>query len=697
MSLKQFKLNLEGEELKIESGRLAQQASGSIVATYGGTTVLATCVMGREAKDIGYMPLTVNYEEKLYAAGKIKGSRFIKREGRATDEAILTGRLIDRCLRPLFDYRIRNDIQIILTVLSFDKVNDPDIPALIAASAAILTSNVPWDGPVSGVRIGRVDGKFVLNPTYEERNVADIDLVVTGKDNRINMIEAGTNEVSEADLLGAIEFSQQYIQQINDFQEEIRKEIGVEKSVVELNEINSNITDKIRNFIGDKLEKAIYVDDKPARETALYELRKELMQFIEDSFESDELEAAKKFAPEFFDKETDDIVHRNVLESDRRPDGRNLDEVRKITSEVGILAQTHGSGLFQRGATQALSITTLGSPGDEQTLDGMESDEKRRFFHHYNFPPFSVGETGPMRGPGRREIGHGALAERALISLLPSKEDFPYTIRVVSEILSSNGSSSMASVSGSSLALMDAGVPIKENVTGIAMGLMMKSDKEYKVLTDIQGPEDHHGDMDCKVAGTKNGITACQMDVKVNGVTLEILKKTFDDAKKARLTILETMNATIANPRAELSPLAPRILTLRINPEKIGTVIGPGGKVINEIIDKTGAKIDIEDDGLVSITAIDGEGGQKALDWIKDLVREIKVGEIFQGKVVKIMDFGAFVTILPGQDGLVHISELSDGHVQKVDDVLKLGQDITVKVKNVDNQGKISLTIRGVK
>ncbi|MFC1700809.1 polyribonucleotide nucleotidyltransferase [Patescibacteria group bacterium] len=697
MSLKQFKCDLEGTELKLESGQLAQQASGSIVATYGGTTVLATCVMGKQAKNIGYMPLTVDYEEKLYAAGKIKGSRFIKREGRASDEAILTGRAIDRCLRPLFDKRIRNDIQVILTVLSFDKKNDPDIPALVAASTALMVSDIPWNGPVSGARVGYLDGKMILNPTYEQREQSDIDLVVTGKDGKINMFEAGAKEISEDIMLSAIEFSQQYISKLNDFQKKIQKEIGLEKSVLELKEHDKDFVAKIKSFLSDKIEKAIYVNDKSEREVAMDKLKQEMIDYAIDGIEKDEIEGIKYQAEEIFDNEIDLTVHNNILEKDKRPDGRKLDQVREITCNTSILSQTHGSGLFQRGATQALSVVTLGSPSDEQIIDGMEADEKRRFFHHYNFPPFSVGETGMMRGPGRREIGHGALAERALFPLIPKKEDFPYTIRLVSEILSSNGSSSMASVSGSSLALMDAGVPIKRAVTGIAMGLMTKDNGEYKVITDIQGAEDHHGDMDCKVAGTVNGITACQMDIKVHGVTLEILKDTLKDAKKARLSILEKMNKEIGESKAELSSLAPRILTIQINPDKIGTVIGPGGKVINGIIDETGTKIDIEDDGTVYIISTDKDSGQKALDWVKGLVREAKPGEVFQGKVVKIMDFGAFVEILPGQDGLVHVSEISNEHVRRVEDVLKPGQIISVKVKNIDDNGRISLTMKDVK
>jgi polyribonucleotide nucleotidyltransferase len=708
MDPKQFKTDLAGRELKIEMGRLAQQANGAVLATYGQTTVLATCVMSKEPREIDYLPLSVEYEEKLYAAGKIKSGRFLKREGRASDEAVLTGRMIDRVIRPCFNQKIRNDIQVVLTVLSFDKENDPDIPALIAASLALSTSDIPWDGPVAGLRIGRslikesaADQRWVLNPTYQVREESDFDLVVAGKEDKINMLEGGARQVPEEVLLSAIEFTQPYLKKLIEWQKEIIKEINPTKATLEIKEPDPELVKKAKDWLKDKLEKAVYQPEKAERLEALNDLKKELLLTLADDSEESIRKDKEIQLEEIFEEEIDQLVHQNILKAsagqEKRPDGRKLDQVRPINCQVGLLPRTHGSGLFQRGATQALSVVTLGAPGEEQTIDGMEFETKKYFMHHYNFPPYCTGETGRMGGPGRREIGHGALAEKALSSLIPSKEKFPYTIRLVSEILSSNGSSSMASVSGSSLALMDAGVPIKTHVSGIAMGLMMESSENYRILTDIQGPEDHYGDMDCKIAGTKQGVTACQMDVKIDGVTLEILKKTFEQAKKARLSIIEKMEEAIKQPRSQLSPLAPRVLTLRIDREKIRDVIGPGGRVINGIIDETGVKIDIEDDGLVNITSTDEEAGQKALDWIKSLTREVKAGEIFQGRVTKITDFGAFVEILPGQEGLIHISELAPYRVERVEDVVKTGQIIPVKVKKIDEQGRINLTLKDVK
>ena len=693
MQPKQFKTDFGGQELKVEIGRLAEQANGAALVTYGQTTVLATATMSRYQREVDYLPLLIDYEEKLYAAGKIKGSRFIKREGRASDEAISTGRMIDHAFRPLFDNRIRNDIQIILTVLSFDKENDSDIPALIGASLALSISDIPWAGPIGGVRVGRIEDKWILNPTYENREKSELDLIVVGPSGKINMIEGGAKEVPEDIFISAIEFGQKHLAKIIDFQEEIIKELKPEKAVLELKEPDKDLTQKVKEFLTDKLEATIYQTQKTRRETGLNLLKKELIETL-----APEDQEKQKQTAEFFEKEIDWLVHQNILNSptgeEKRPDGRKLDEVRPLDCQVSFLPRTHGSGLFQRGNTQALSVVTLGAPGDEQTIDGMEIEEKRRFMHHYNFPPFCTGETGFMRGPGRREIGHGALAERALLSLLPKKEEFPYAIRVVSEILSSNGSSSMASVCGSSMALMDAGVPIKAQAAGIAMGLMFESFENYKILTDIQGPEDHHGDMDCKIAGTKNGVTACQMDVKIQGVNLDILKKVFEEARKARLLILEEMNKAISQPRPNLSPFAPRILTIQIDPKKIRDVIGPQGKVINGIIAETGVDIDIEDSGLIYITAKDEQAGQKALTWIENLTREAKKGEIFQGKVTRIIDFGAFVEVLPGQEGLVHISELAPYRVKRVEDIVKIGEIITVKVKNIDELGRINLSLK---
>ncbi len=704
MKPKQFKTEWAGRELIVETGQLAGQANGAVLVTYGQTVVLATCVMSREPREVDYLPLMVDYEEKLYAAGKIKSSRFIKREGRASDEAVSTGRMVDRVIRPCFNQKIRNEIQVVLTVLSFDKENDPDIPALIAASLSLAISDIPWNGPVAGMRIGRSslgqsgpDQEWVLNPTYQGREESDFDLVVTGREDRINMLEGEADEVPEEVLLSAIEFTLSHLKKIIQFQKEIIEEVKPTKATIEIKEPDSALIKEVKEWLGDKLEKAVYQPSKMERLEELESLEKELIDALGEDSEGERQNQIR----EIFEEEVNRIVHQNILKvpagQEKRPDGRKLDEVRSLQCQISLLPRTHGSGLFDRGATQALSVVTLGAPGDEQTIDGMEAEAKKHFIHHYNFPPYSIGEARPIRGPGRREIGHGALAERALLPLIPSKEKFPYTIRIVSEILSSNGSSSMASVSGSSLALMDAGVPIKGNVSGIAIGLMMESVDNYKILTDIQGPEDHHGDMDCKIAGTKKGMTACQMDVKIKGVTVEILKKVFQKAKEARLLILKEMDKAISQPRPELSPLAPRILTIQINPGRIRDVIGPGGKVINEIIAQTGAKIDIEDSGLVNITSTDEEAGQKALAWVRNLTREVKPGEIFQGRVTKITDFGAFVEILPGQEGLLHISELAPYRVKRVEDVVKTGQQIPVKVKNIDEQGRINLSLKELK
>ncbi|OGZ36433.1 MAG: polyribonucleotide nucleotidyltransferase [Candidatus Portnoybacteria bacterium RIFCSPLOWO2_12_FULL_39_9] len=711
MQPKQFKIDFGGRELKIEIGRLAEQANGAVLISYGETVVLATAVMSRFPREVNYLPLLVDYEEKLYAAGKIKGSRFIKREGRATDEALLTDRMIDRCLRPRFDQRIRNDIQIVATVLSFDKENDPDIPSLIASSCALLISDIPWNGPIAGLRVGRIDKNWILNPTYEAREKSDLDLVVAGTAEKINMLEIGGQEVPEKEVLEGIEFGFKHLKKIIDFQKEIAVSLNVSKAVLEIKEPTKELIEKVKDFLSPRLNEIIYQPQKTQREIGLNLLKKETIEAL-----AGQDEETQKQVDGLFEEEIDQLVRRNILKNEKRPDGRRLDEIRPIDCQISYLFRAHGSGLFKRGNTQALSVVTLGAPGDEQTIDNMEIEEKKRFMHHYNFPPFSTGETGPMRGPGRREIGHGALAEKALLPLMPQKEEFPYAVRVVSEILSSNGSSSMASVCGSSLALMDAGVPIKAQAAGIAMGLMltqptanlsrdktgMSRDKadiqqpmDYKILTDIQGPEDHHGDMDCKIAGTKKGVTAGQMDVKIEGINLEILKNVFEQARKARLFILQEMDKAISRPRAELSPFAPRILTIQIDPKKIRNVIGPQGKIINGIISETKvASIDIDDSGLIYITAKDEASGQKALSWIESLTREAKPGEIFQGKVTRILDFGAFVEILPGQEGLVHISELAPHRVEWVEDVVKLGQIIQVKVKNIDELGRINLSLK---
>ncbi len=695
MEVKTFKKDLAGRELIVETGKMANRANGSVTVQYGDTVVLATAVMSDNVREgINYFPLMVDYEERLYAAGKIKGSRFIKREGRPTDEAILSGRMVDRTIRPLFNGRIRNDIQVVLTILSVDQENDPDICSLIGASLALAISDIPWDGPIGAVRVARVNGDLIVNPTYEQREKSMFDVIIAGKDDQINMIEGGGNEVAEEEVLEKIKFSQKCVKEIINFQKEIISEIGKEKKEARLIEADKETEDAMRKFLADRLDKVVFADSKDEQHKESGQLREDLHKFIEEKFGDDK--TLRYIADLVTDEEIDIMVHKAILEENKRPDKRSVEELRKISAQVGLLPRTHGSGLFNRGETQALTVATLGSPGDEQTLDSMEEDGTKRFMHHYTFPSFSVGETGPMRGPGRREIGHGALAEKALQPLVPNdKEKFPYTIRLVSEILSSNGSSSMASVCGSSLALMDAGVFIPRPVAGIAMGLISDDNGNHKILTDIQGYEDHHGDMDFKVAGTEKGITAMQMDVKVAGITLEIVSEVLSKAREARMKIIETMNEAISESRADLSEYAPRITTLKINPEKIKDVIGPGGKMINEIIAETGVAIDIEDDGLVMITSKDAGEAKRAEDWIKDLTREVVAGEVFQGKVVRIMDFGAFVEVLPGQDGLVHISELAPHRVEKVEDIVKIGDTIKVKVKEIDSQGRISLTHKG--
>ncbi len=691
-----FDLKLGEKNLKVEIRKLAEQANGDVLVSYGDTLILAVCVMSKkDREDLGFFPLTVEYQEKYYAAGKIKGSRYIKREGRPSDEAICNSRLIDRTIRPRFPKDLFREIQVIASVLSWDAQNDPDIIGLIAASLALSISDIPWDGPIGAVRVCRKDGKFILNPTYEEREDNDLDIVFAGvlrkKELLINMIEGELGEVEEKVILEAFDFAENYLKKLVAFQKEIREKVGKEKVVLEISPEEDTLEKEIKDFLGDKLEKSFFQKDKEQRADGLNKLKEELGFFIEEKYPEEE---KTKYALDFFDKEIDRLLHENILKYNKRPDGRKLDEVRDIHCEVGLLPRTHGSGLFCRGQTKSLSILTLGAPGDQQLFEGMEIEGKKRFMHHYNFPPYSVGEVKPLRGPGRREIGHGMLAEKALLSLIPSFEDFPYTIRIVSEMLSSNGSTSMASISSSSLALMDAGVPMKRPAAGIAIGLAQDiKTGDYKVLTDIQGPEDHYGDMDFKVAGTKKGITVLQMDVKIEGISKKIMEEALLRAKKARLKILESIEKVLAEPRAQLSPYAPRILTIQIDPKKIREVIGPGGKVINEIIEVTGASIDIEDSGLIFVTSEKEESAEKAVDWIKNITREVKVGEVFQGKVKRILNFGAFVEILPGQEGLVHISKLAPGRVNKVEDVVEIGDIVSVEVILIDEQGRINLAL----
>lgn len=694
MDKKSYSYALEGKTLNVEINNWAEQASGSVVVRLGDTMVLATATMNPVAREGGdFFPLTVDYEERFSAAGKILGSRFIKRETRPTEEAILVMRLIDRTIRPRFNMRMRNEVQVVVTALSIDEDNDPDMPALLASSLALSLSDIPWDGPVAGVRVGRKDGKFILNPTYPERVDIDMDVAVSGTGEKINMLEAGAKEASEEDFVNAVEWGFEHIKEIVKFQEKIISENRKEKAVISLTPIPEELRTLIKKEFSKKIEEATYQKDKKSRNSKTSEVKKE---WAARAFELHPEIFQKGAAEYLFDEEINEIVHKRIIEKGERPDGRKPDELRALSGEVGVLPRVHGSGLFMRGETHALATATLGAPGDAQIVEGMEIRTKKHFLLHYNFPPYSVGETKFMRGPGRREIGHGALAGKAILPMIPEREEFPYTIRVVSEVLSSNGSTSMASVCGATLALMDAGVPIKKPVAGAAMGLMLNEKGEYKVLTDLAGQEDHHGDMDFKVAGTRDGITAVQLDVKIAGITASMIRDTVKQAHTARMKILDAMQSVISAPRAELSPWAPRITILKINPEKIGALIGPGGKVINDIIAQTGAEIDIEDDGTVFVTSEKEEGMARALSLIKQVTKEIKPGELLEGKVTRVLDFGAFVEVGPRQEGLVHISELAPWRVERVTDIVKVGDIVPVKVRNIDDQGRINLSLKDV-
>ena len=698
---KKYSLSLGEETLKIEIGKLANQANGAVTAQLGDTVVLATCVMSKNPKlGADFVPLSVDYEEKYYARGKILGSRFMRREGRPSDEAILNGRLIDRALRPLFDQKFRNEIQIVTTVLSVDEKNDPDVLAMNAASIALMISDIPWNGPIAAGRIGKAGDKWIVNPSFAERQSAVADLVVSvSSDMKINMVEAGPlSEIEENELLKGIESAMDSLGDLIKFNKKIADDFKTPKILISSEPVDEDLKQEVVKFLDkdDSLLKAIYEKDKQARASKIGLLKDLLRERVKEiDLPAQAGENKIKDAEILFEEAIDKMVHKNILESEKRPDGRKLDELRDLSSEVGVLPRVHGSGLFQRGETQVLSVLTLGAPSDELIIEGMVISVKKHFVHQYNFPPFSVGEVGRMGSPKRREIGHGALAERALQIMVPEKEKFPYAIRIVSEVLSSNGSSSMASVCGSTLALMDAGVPIAKPVAGIAMGLMTGKNGEYKILTDIQGPEDHHGDMDFKVAGTEGGITAMQMDVKIDGIDTKILKEVLLQAKKARLEILENILKTIEKPRPNLSPLAPRIITIQINVDKIREVIGPGGKVINEIIALTGATIDIEDSGLIFITAENEESGLKAKQMVEDIIKEYRVGDIVTGKVIQILDFGAIVEFGRGKDGMIHISELAPRRVEKVTDIVNIGDEVRVKIKRVEG-GKISLSLKDI-
>lgn len=684
-----FSIDWAGRKLTVEIGHIAKQANGAVFVRYGDTVVLSTATASKEPKDLPFFPLTVNYEERLYAVGKIPGG-FIKREGKPSEKAVLASRLIDRPIRPLFPEGFRNDVQIISTVMSVDQNCSAEIAAMLGSSLALCISDIPFNGPIAGVIVGRVDGELIINPTVEQMEKSDIELIVAGTKDAVNMVEAGANQVREEEILEAIMFGHEEVKRLVEFQEEIVKQVGKEKMEVVLREIDEELENEVIAFIGEDLKKAIQVTEKLNRNQAIDDVvNKTIEHFAE--IDEERVEEVEEIVHKLLKKEVRELIIKEKV----RPDGRTIDEIRPLSSQISILPRTHGSGLFTRGQTQVLSTCTLGALGDVQILDGLEVEEEKRFMHHYNFPSFSVGETGPIRAPGRREIGHGALGERALEWVVPSEEEFPYTIRLVSEVLESNGSSSQASICASTLAMMDAGVPIKAPVAGIAMGLI-KEDDEVVILTDIQGIEDALGDMDFKAAGTEKGITALQMDIKIEGLDRNILHEALLKAREARLKILDHMRSTIAEPKKELSPYAPKILTMTINPEKIREVIGPSGKMINKIIDSTGVKIDIEQDGTIFIASSDPAMNEKAKLIIEDLIREVEVGMTYLGTVTRIEKFGAFVELFSGKEGLVHISELAEERVKRVEDVVKIGDQILVKVKEIDKQGRINLSRKAV-
>ncbi len=694
--MEKFKLRLGDKDLIVEINDFAEQASGSCLVQYGDTLVLATAVMSEQKREgIDYFPLSVNYEERHYAAGKILGSRYMRREGRPSDEAILTSRLIDRAIRPLFPKGFKKEVQIIITCLSWDKENDPDILGLLAASISLLISDIPWLGPITSLRVGQEKEKFVLNPTYIQREESNLDLTVSAVEQDdeilINMIEAEAKEIDEKTILKAIEWAKPFLKKLINFQNQITKKKGKKKQVFEQIKIQPELQKEIKDFLGNKFEKALAQKIKEEQVKAIKLVNEEVLDFVAEK----NPEQKQTLIKDFLGQELKNLINQNIILKEKRPDNRKLDEIRKISCQAGLLPRTHGSGLFCRGKTKTLSILTLGSPGDVKLFANMEMIGEKKFMHHYNFPPYSVGEVKPIRGPGRREIGHGMLVEKALKPIIPNSETFPYTIRIVSEVLSSNGSTSMASLCASCLALMDAGVPIKEPIAGISLGLIKKG-KDYKILTDIQGLEDYYGSMDLKVIGTKKGITAIQMDVKIDGISTKILEESFIQAKKARFQILDEIKKTISEPRSKLSPFAPRILTIQINPDKIRNIIGKGGKTINEITQECNVSIDIEETGQIFITAESKESAQKAIEWIEKLTREAKVGESFEGTVKRILDFGAFVEIIPGQEGLIHISKLSSGRVGKVTDVVNLNDIVDVKVISIDEQGRINLSLNKV-
>ena len=695
MKSKKYEMEIGGEKLTAEFTDLAENAHGSVIVRLGDTTVLATAVMSKGEKELDYFPLSVEYEERFYAAGQILGSRFMRREGRPSDEAILSGRITDRTIRPLFDQNLRKEIQVVLTILSLDKF-DPDVLGVIASSLALGTSHIPWNGPVSAVRIGKTksSSEFLVNPSYDVRNSTsagdvndkyELDLIACGKDGTINMIEVGANEVSEEVLMKALERANVELEKIQNFQKKIIAELGKKKETTTKKEVPEALAIAFKEMVLAKIDSIM----GEAGKDKIYALEDEWFKFLAEQMP----DADTKLAKVIYHNAINDYVHKISLEQNKRIDGRGFDELRNLYAKAGgISSVLHGSGVFYRGGTHIFSALTLGAPGDSQVIDGMELQQKKRFMHHYNFPPFAPGEIGRVGVTSRRSIGHGALAEKALIPVLPSKEAFPYTIRIVSEAFSSNGSTSMGSVCGSSLALMDAGVPVAKHVAGIASGVMIEGEK-YKVLTDIQGPEDEHGDMDFKVAGTRDGVTAVQMDVKVSGISLEILKEAFEKARVARQKILDVMESEISIPRSDLSAKAPRIICIKIRPDQIGMVIGTGGKVVNEIKEASGVEIDIEDDGSVYITG-DAKGAEYARTAVENIVREYKEGDKFLGEVVRVADFGAIVKLGPKSDGLVHVSEIAPFRIEKTSTYLTVGMKVPVIIKGIDDKGRLKLSIK---
>lgn len=685
-----FRTAVGGRLLELEIGKVCEQTNGQVMVRYGDTVVNVTAVMSKNRRDVDFFPLSCDYEEKMYAAGKIPGG-YIKREGRSSEKATLTSRLMDRPLRPLFPKGLYNDVQVVATVLSIDHDASSEFAAMIGSSVALAVSDIPWEGPTGSVMVGRVDGELIINPDLAQREVSDISLTVAGTRDAIMMVEAGAGEIPEAEMLDAIFFAHEEIKKLVDFIDEIVSEIGKPKLEMELETVDEELDREIRAFAEGKMRVAVHTQEKQERLENMDAVEIETQEAFAEKYPEGEKDIAA-----ILYQITKEQVRSLILDDGIRPDNRKYDEIRPIRIDTGFLPRTHGSGLFKRGQTQALSVATLGTVRDGQRLDGISEDTEKRYMHHYNFPGYSVGETRPLRSPGRREIGHGALAERAIIPVLPSVEEFPYAIRVVSEILSSNGSSSMASTCGSTLALMDAGVPIKAPVAGIAMGLVSREEadgsKKIAILSDIQGMEDFLGDMDFKVTGTQKGVTAIQMDIKIHGLSREILENALRQAREGRMHIMEEMLAEISEPRAELSPYAPRIITMNIDPDKIGIVIGPGGKMITSITEETGAKIEIDDDGQIFIASVDQEGAELARRKIELLTKDVEPGEIYEGTVKRIMNFGAFIEVLPGKEGLLHISKMAKERVEKVEDVMNVGDKVTVKVTDIDSQDRINLT-----